>query len=207
MKKIFLLVFSACLLVTCRYDAYNPDICFQDNVLPIFVTKCGMTGCHNSVSHAAGYDFTGYDGIMKGITPGHPYQSKIFNEIRGSHPSMPPDQPLSQKEITYIKIWIKMGAKNSSGCSGCDTAAYTYSGRIRPLFDTWCVGCHNTSGAGGGYDFSGYSGVVASITSGRLLGAVKHDPGFIPMPQGAPILSDCDISAVQKWINSGYPQN
>jgi hypothetical protein len=207
MKKIISLVALSVCLGTCTYDVYNPDICFQEKILPIFVTKCGMTDCHSAADHRGGYNLTNYDGIMRGIKPGHPYQSEIYNQIRGNNPSMPPDQPLSKQEVTYIKIWIKMGAKNSSGCSGCDTSAYTYSGRIRPLFDTWCTGCHNASSAGGGYDFSGYSGIVVAITNGHLLGSIKHSPGFIPMPQGGPQLNDCDISAVEKWINSGYPQN
>lgn len=166
-----------------------------------------MNGCHNTASHEDNYDFTNYDGIMKGITPGHPYQSKIYNEIRGMHPAMPPDQPLSKKEVNYIKIWIKMGAKNSSGCSACDTTSFAYSSRIRPLLDTWCVGCHNPASAGGGYDLSSYSGVVSTITAGSLIGAINHSSGFIPMPQNGPKLSDCDVTAVQKWIASGYPQN
>ena len=211
MKKriISILVLFTFILSTCTSDLYNPDVCFQENVLPIFVSKCSMTGCHNSTDHKAGYDLTNYDGIMKGIVSKHPLQSDLYNVIRGSNPSMPPlNYPqLTKKEIDYIKIWIKMGAKNSSNCSGCDTSHYTYSGRIKPLMDSWCLGCHNTGNAGGGFDFSTYAGIKASITSHRLLGTIQHLSGFSPMPKNTNALSSCDISAIEKWIAAGYPQN
>lgn len=59
-------------LSTCTYDIYNPDICFQENILPIFVSNCAMTGCHNSIDKAEEYDFSNYEGIMKGVEPKHP---------------------------------------------------------------------------------------------------------------------------------------
>ena len=75
-----------------------------------------------------------------------------------------------------------MGAKNSSNCSACDTS-FTYTSRIKPLFDIWCVGCHNAGSPAGGFDFSTYSGIVSSITSSRLLGTLQHQAGFSPMPK------------------------
>lgn len=211
MKKIIFSVFVllSLILSTCTSDLYNPDVCFQENVLPIFVSKCSMSGCHNSTNQADGYDFTNYEGIIKGVIAKHPFQSEIYKAIRGSNPSMPPlNYPsLTKKEIDYIKIWIKMGAKNSSNCSGCDTTNYTYGGRIRPLFDSWCLGCHNTGNAGGGFDFSNYSGIVSSITANRLLGSIQHLSGFSSMPKNTNALSYCDINAIEKWIMDGYPQN
>ncbi|MCX6296675.1 MAG: hypothetical protein NTX97_11535 [Bacteroidetes bacterium] len=206
-KTIFLLALISITYSTCTSVAYNPDICFQENILPIFVTKCSMNDCHNSAEHKAGYDLSTYEGIMKGVTPYHPYQSEVYNSIRGSNPSMPTDQKLDAKDISYIKIWIKMGAKNTSNCSGCDTSSYTYSGRIKPLITTWCVGCHNAGSPGGGYDLSTYSGLVTSIVSNRLLGTLNNSAGFSAMPKGSSKLSDCDINAVTKWINVGYPNN
>ena len=211
MKKLFiaLSIFCTFSLFTCTSDLYNPNVCFQETVLPIFVTKCSTTGCHNTAEHKAHYDLTNYDGIMKGIVAKHPLQSELYNSIRGSNPSMPPlNYPkLTTTEIDYIKIWIKMGAKNTSNCSGCDTANCTYSGRVKPLIDSWCVGCHNAGNAGGGFDLSDYPGTVASITAGRLLGTIQHLSGFSPMPKNTNALSPCDVSAIEKWVAAGHPQN
>lgn len=206
-KIISLFLFTAFLFPTCTSDVYNPDVCFQENVLPIFVSKCSMNGCHNSTDMKAGLDLSNYDGIMKGVSPNHPLQSEVYNAIRGNNPYMPVSNKLDQKDVTYIKIWIKMGAKNSSNCSNCDTTDYSYSGRIKPLMTNWCVGCHTGNTGGGGYDFSNYDGVVAAIAKNKFLGALYHLPGFVAMPKNTNMLTSCDLNAVTKWVNAGYPNN
>ena len=211
MKKVLIaiLVLFTFTLSTCTSDLYNPDVCFQENVLPIFVTKCSMTGCHDATSHKSHYDLTSYDGIMRGVVAKHPLQSKVYTSITGITSSMPPRKypQVSKLEIDYIKIWIKMGAKNSSNCSSCDSTNFTYSGRVKPIFDTWCLGCHNTGNAGGGYDYSSYSGIVSSITAHRLLGTLQHLGGYSPMPKNTSALTPCDIGAIEKWVAAGYPEN
>lgn len=202
-------LFASSFLSNCSSDVYNPDVCFQENVLPVFVSKCGVPGCHDANGHKEGYDLTNYEGIMKGIKAKHPLQSEIYREISGSNPSMPPMnyEQLTGKELAYIKIWIKMGAKNSSNCSACDTSLYTYSGRIKPLLDTWCKGCHNSNNPSGGYDFSSYNETAIAASDGSLVGTVQHLSGYSPMPKNTSQLNSCDISAIEKWVNSGFPNN
>lgn len=211
MKKILIFVglCSTFLLSTCRKDVYVPDLCFSDDVLPIFVSNCAMSGCHNSIDKKEGYDLSNYEGIMKGIKPGHPLKSEIYETIKGSEPEMPqnPYPKLSAKDVNTIKLWIQMGALNSSDCSACDTSSYTYSGRINGIMQTWCVGCHSPTSSGGGFDLSNYTGVVNSIANNKLLGSINHQSGFFAMPQGAGKLSQCDIDAITKWVNAGYPNN
>jgi mono/diheme cytochrome c family protein len=196
-------------LSTCTFNTYDPDVCFQTNVLPIFVSNCATTGCHNASDHRHGFDLTNYEGIMKGITPYHPLRSEIYNAVRGNNPSMPPanSHQLSSKEVSYIKSWISAGAQNSANCISCDTTNYTYSSKIKPLMDSWCLGCHSGGSAGGGYDFSSYSGVAKAITDKKLVGSVEQLSGFIAMPQNAGKLTDCNIKAIEKWVAAGYPEN
>src|ERR1019366_293821 len=194
----FIIVATMSFFSTCTYDAYNPDICFQENILPIFVTKCSYSGCHNAIDYKAHYDLSNYDGIMKGIVPRHPLLSRNYTTIIGKNPSMPIGGKLSSLEVSYIQIWIKMGAPNSTNCLiSCDTSSFSYSGIIQPLISTWCVGCHNSSNAGGGYDLSNYSGVKTSIVNGRLLGTFKHDEGFSPMTKNTDKLRYCNIVKVE----------
>ncbi|CAN5382198.1 hypothetical protein BH10BAC1_BH10BAC1_02770 [soil metagenome] len=212
MKKrvfYFLMISIIFMLSTCKYDAYNPDVCFQEDVLPIFVSNCAVSGCHNSTDHEAGYDFSNYDGIMKGVVANHPQRSEVYTVISGANPSMPPGgaNKLSKKELNYIKIWIKMGAKNSSNCSNCDTTSFTFNGRIQPLINSWCTGCHSGASAGGGYDLTTYTGVAAIAASGQLLGSVQHLAGYSAMPKGTSKLSDCDVKAIEKWVAAGYLEN
>ena len=206
-KIIFLLFIIAVIYSTCTNTAYNPDICFQENVLPVFVSKCSMNGCHNTAEHKGGYDLSNYDGIMNGVKANHPLESKVYTSIRGSNPSMPRGFSLPQKDISYIKIWIEMGAQNSSNCTTCDSTKYSYTGRIEPIISNWCVGCHNTGNAGGGYDYTSYGGLVASITNHRLLGSLNHLTGYSGMPKNTNQLSACDINAITKWVNGGYANN
>ena len=206
--KVLLIVIAIVLVsTTCTKDVYSPDACFQENILPIFISNCSMSGCHDGKGDR-GYDFTNYDGIMKGITAKHPLFSEVYSAISGNA-SMPPRpySKLNQKDISLIKIWIEMGAKNSSNCYACDTTSFTYSGRIAPLIDTWCKGCHQGSNAGGGYNFTNYTGLVKSVTDNKLFGSLKHQSGFIGMPGNGTSLSNCDIDAIQKWVNAGYPNN
>jgi hypothetical protein len=68
---ILLAVFVSLVMIyqtSCTKDVVVTDVCFQNDVLPIFVSKCSMSGCHagtsggNKDSH--GYTLTSYEGIM-----------------------------------------------------------------------------------------------------------------------------------------------
>ena len=192
---------------SCSYDVQVPSYCFQEDVLPIFVSKCSQSGCHNGVGHnSKGYNFTTYEGIMKGVKAGKPFSSECYTQI--SSGSMPPSNSvqLTALEKSTIKAWIKAGAENTSHCTSCDSA-FTYAARIQPIMDKWCVGCHSTANPGGSYDLSNHAGIVKAIQANRLLGSIKQQSGYSAMPQGTSPISDCDIIAINKWINAGYPQN
>jgi hypothetical protein len=206
LKNVILIFLLSFVFSTCSYDVYNPDVCFQQNVLPIFVSKCSMKGCHNSTDKRARLDLSNYEGIMKGVRANHPLLSNVYTSVNGINPSMPVNGKLSAKEVTYIKLWIRMGAKNTSNCVSCDTSTYTYTTIIKPIMTNWCVGCHSPTSAGGGFDLSNYSGVVALVANNKLIGSIKQLSGYSAMPQGSK-LSDCDVKLVENWINAGYPNN
>ncbi len=197
------------IFATCTKDTYGPNACFTEDVLPIFVSNCTMSGCHNGKDKKANLDLSNYDGIMQGVKPKHPLFSSVYKVIHGNNPSMPekPFPKLNTKDVNTIKLWIDMGASNTSNCSMCDTNNFTYALRVKTIMDMWCVGCHNSSSAGGGYDLSSYSGVVYAITNNKLLGSIQHSPGYVSMPQSGPKLQQCEISAIEKWIETGYPNN
>ncbi len=191
---------------SCTYDVQTPNTCFQEDVLPIFITKCNYSGCHNAQDHKEGYDLSTYDGIMKGVTAGKPFQSEVFTQIRTGE--MPPShyEQLSQLERSTIKSWIKSGAENTSNCYSCDTNS-TYTERIRPMMQKWCVTCHTSGNAGGGYDLSTYTGLALAVSNNRLLGCMNQESGYSAMPKNSGPISTCDIQAIEKWISKGYPEN
>lgn len=89
----------------------------------------------------------------------------------------------------------------------CDTSTVTFSRSVVPILATNCYACHAANIAEGGVVLSNYSGVKAKVDQGRLIGAITHAPGFVPMPQGASKLSACDIDKIKKWVADGAPNN
>ncbi len=82
---------------SCTFDKLPADyatigICFETEILPIFVSNCTGSGCHNEIDREEDYDLTNYDGIMKGITPFDANGSEHIKSILDSDPDdvMPP---------------------------------------------------------------------------------------------------------------------
>jgi mono/diheme cytochrome c family protein len=95
----------------------------------------------------------------------------------------------------------------ASGTSNCDTIVFTYSGAVKGIMQNNCVACHAGSLKNGGVDLSTYNGVKSAAVAGTLIGTISHASGYLPMPQGGDKLSDCNITQIQKWIDSGTLNN
>lgn len=188
-------------------------IYFQQQVLPILISNCTLSGCHDDASHEEGVILTTYLKVMTtgDINPGSPQNSELYEVITDTDPDKrmppPPRSPLSPDQITIIRQWIQQGALNLSCASICDTAVFTYSGAVKPLMTTKCQGCHSGGAASGGIDLSSFNGVKSVATNGSLWGAINHLSGFTAMPQNGAKLSDCEIEQIRKWIDSGSPNN
>ena len=89
------------------------EICFTEQVLPIFQNSCATSGCHDSRGEA-GYVFTNYSDIMQAITPGNADKSKAYQAITSVFSLMPPSNPLSESKRTIIRLWIEQGAKETT---------------------------------------------------------------------------------------------
>lgn len=92
--------------------------------------------------------------------------------------------------------------------SGCDTANISYAKDIAPILNANCAlgGCHDAVTKSYNHDLSNYDGVVASVKTGRFLGSVMQDAGYLAMPKSAAKLGDCELSKISAWINAGTPQ-
>jgi hypothetical protein len=93
--------------------------------------------------------------------------------------------------------------------SPCDDTVVTFSSTVTTILHS-CQTCHSNSNAtssGGGVKLENYADVVKLVTSGKLMGSIRHDKGYIPMPQGGGNLADCEISQLQKWIDNKTPNN
>lgn len=93
--------------------------------------------------------------------------------------------------------------------SPCDDTVVTFSSTVTTILHS-CQTCHSNSNAtssGGGVKLENYADVVKLVNSGKLMGSIRHDNGYIPMPQGGGKLSDCEISQLQKWVDNKTPNN
>ena len=91
----------------------------------------------------------------------------------------------------------------------CDDIVVTYSGTVNQILQT-CLSCHSNSLAvneGGGVKLEGYANLITYVKNGKLMGSIRHDNLFIPMPLTGGKLPDCEIAQLQKWIDNQTPNN
>lgn len=192
----------------------DTNVCFQRDVMPIFTGSCALSGCHDALTATDGKDFSSYEGIRDEVRPGRPQNSEIYHVIteddNDDRMPPPPMNRLTSGQIETIRKWIEQGAQNttcSTGTSGCDTVNVTFTAAVRPVLQNNCVACHSGAFPSGGIILSTYAGVKAVADNGKLVGAIAHQSGFIPMPQGGARLPDCQISQIRAWVNKGAPNN
>jgi hypothetical protein len=88
----------------------------------------------------------------------------------------------------------------------CDVDNVTYSATVAPIIKNQCFACHNSTFANGGVLLETWDDVKKQVDNGKLLGVIKHLPGYSPMPQGGK-LDDCTILKIETWINNGALNN
>lgn len=228
-----LFLFTALLVFeSCEHDAFEPvvptpvteDPCptdtvfFQDDVLPILVSNCAFSGCHDRGTHVFGITLTDYSNVVNsgGIVPGDAAASRVFTRISSTVDSvrMPkiPNNPLSADQISMIETWINQGALNN-GClvevpdEECPLGNVTFANTVWPITVNKCQGCHSGSSPGGGIAFSGYDDVKLLADDGRLEGVINHYDGFKAMPLGGSQLPQCELDQIAAWIQAGAPNN
>ena len=83
----------------------------------------------------------------------------------------------------------------------CDTSKVTFSATVDPIIANNCKSCHSV-GSSNGVTLVAYSDIKKLVDNGRLMGSIKHQAGYSPMPQGGK-LDDCTIAKLDAWINDG----
>jgi hypothetical protein len=187
----------------------NGLVCFESSVLPIFLSSCAKSGCHDAANHEEGYVLNNYNNIIrKGISPGNASGSKLYNILfKTGEDQMPPDAPLSKAQKDSIAAWINQGAKNTTNCNcSCDATQFTFTAIVQPIINNQCVGCHKSGSLGGNIDLSTYALIKAQVTNGKLLGSITQAVGYSAMPKGSK-LSDCQINQIKNWINASALNN
>ena len=78
---------------------------------------------------------------------------------------------------------------------------------VRPIIVVYCAECHRPERASGGIILSAFDAIEPVARSGRLLGVIRHEPGYNPMPYNNPRLDSCSISIFELWIEQGIQNN
>ena len=193
---------------TTKTNTSDTGICFERDILPIFISNCTKSSCHDATTHAEGYVLDNYHDIVQtGILPGDAAASAIYQSMTTAEDIMPPSGALASTQTNLIKQWINAGALDSGACkSVCDTNNFAYSSGISPMIQLYCVGCHSIASGPAG-NLADYYTLRTIALNGHLVGDISHLPGYDPMPKGSIQLSDCQITQVKKWIAAGTPNN
>jgi hypothetical protein len=192
-------------------DPYvNPRACFTRDILPVLVSRCASTGCHDAITHKEGYIFASYTTARNAVNPGNPGGSKLYQVIKLSsgEEKMPPSgsSQLTTAEIDSIGKWISYGALNENCGETCDTInPVTFSGTIWPVIQTSCSGCHSGTSPSGNISLTSYNNVAAVASNGLLLKSL-NGTGVTRMPP-AGFFSACRIRQFDIWIKNGFLNN
>lgn len=89
----------------------------------------------------------------------------------------------------------------------CDTLDVTFSGNVEPILESSCLSCHDGPSGNAGVDLSTHSKVKLYAQSGLLMGVIRHEQGYSPMPKNQSKLDHCSIRQLEIWIENGTLNN
>ena len=186
-------------------------ISFHHEVLPIMVSSCAYSGCHDVISAEEGVILDSYDHIIRSVVPGKPEESELYEYLVTSDGDdimpPPPAHPLNRRQISIIRDWILQGAENTVCGTLCDSTQTSFSTDVYPLLQDYCIGCHRADRADGNVRLDDYQQVLPYIENNALMGTIRHDQFFPIMPPTGSKISNCRINQVRQWIEEGALNN
>jgi len=234
----FLISFSSVGFFACKHDPFlqptdpnNPDpdpdpppttglcdpdsVYFQNQILPILVSNCTESGCHNAQDRQDGIVLDSYQSMVSTVenaTQNDFHENKLMRAILESdlddRMPPPPKAALPQAQINLLKKWLAQGAQknacdeNFGGCNMDDAKFGTF---IQPLMQAKCQGCHSGNAPQGGIKLTSYAEIKTVAMNGKLYSAVARTSNW--MPKGGAKLDDCNLQKIQAWVSAGAPQN
>jgi WD40 repeat protein len=113
----------------------------------------------------------------------------------------------------WTRILVAAAALSGAARASAQDAPVNYQDQLLPLFQTHCLGCHNSEKKKGDLDLSTYTAAMAGGGSGEL--ARAGDPSNSTlwkvvahldephMPPKKPKLPEAELSLIRKWIEGG----
>ena len=208
---------------SCRHDPEDTsnirEICFEDEILPIFLNSCALSGCHDASSAGEGYVFTEYSNILSSVKPGDSKGSPAYTTITSSwEDRMPPSNPLPLESRQLIRIWIEQGALNTSCKDTADNKEEEYVNPracfqrdILPVLRSSCAisGCHDAISQKDEYIFTDYVNTLSAVVPGNPQESelyekiTKSELNDRMPPAGYDPLTPAQIDSIYQWIAYG----
>ena len=229
-KAIVVLFFGLLFLSSCKHETFlmdpseggnplpvihecHPDsIYFQNQILPLFQSSCGIVGCHDAITAEEDIMLNSYENIMASgeLIPFDLSDGDIYENITDTDPDNimppPPNAPLTPEQIQMIATWILQGAQNNS-CDGCDYPLVSFSGTVLPLIQNKCEGCHSGADPASNTTLSTHEDVIFLVNNDYLIEVISWQTGYESMPYNGNKLPQCEIDMIQQWIDDGAPNN
>lgn len=191
-------------------------IYFEQDVLPIFLSSCAYTGCHDAATARDGVILNSYSNVINtadveayDLDAGKLYEAITDSDWDDRMPP-PPNSGLTAGQVNIIANWINQGAQNltcDDNATGCPTDNVSFSATVLPIMQNNCVGCHGGAAPAAGIALNTYNGVQTVALNGRLYGSISHASGYTPMPFNGNQLNDCFIDQIKSWIDAGAVNN
>ncbi len=107
--------------------------------------------------------------------------------------------------LLLLVVTAFSSCNKKSSCKAPEEVSYVKD--IAPVIEQKCFMCHapdvykKKASRVRIYD---YNNLVSIAKGGRLLGAIKHEPGYIAMPyRKNEKIDECAILLIEKWVESG----
>lgn len=198
----------------------NPGLANSYEQAAMAIIQSSCVSCHGTTSGSAGvYNLTDLNHLVSGslVVPGFPNQSVLYNSmITGG---MPPAGALSQSQQQTISEWIQAAAPAptatpspiavpSPTATPTPAASVSFANLQTTIFQPFCVSCHSSGNAAGGYAYDSYSAVKASVNlTTPTLSRVYASTTSGSMPKGGGRLSSTQEAQILQWIQNGAPNN
>ncbi len=187
----------------------SPDsVYFKQTILPLMLTSCAKSGCHDNITKKSGVVLVDYASIKSNSVVSNPANSNIYRFLNATTKRMPPSPApkFTTQQAELVLKWVQQGAKNNScdQSSGECGKAISFKNDVQPILSkNNCLSCHGATSPSGGVVLSNHTGVSAKAKEGSLYGSISHQIGFSPMPSDILKISDCDIKTIKGWIDAG----
>jgi len=113
---------------------FSDTIYFDSQIMPLMVSSCAYSGCHDAATHRDGVDLSTYSKIISTaeVVAGKPEKSELYEVmIASDEDQMPPSGKLSNNAISLVYNWILQGALNNTDPNqACDSTQFAYAANI-----------------------------------------------------------------------------